>query len=263
MKLSSIFSIAIVLAACTVASADILLTNVTVYTQNFNTMSALTNGSTSTLMPADWSFIESGGGANTTYATSDGGTTTGNTFSLGTNLATDRALGQIDITGVSAVSTIFGAEFQNAGPQNMTKIKSITYTGEQWRNGTATAADRLDFQYSLDATSLTTGFWNDLNTLDFTSPVFAGGAAALDGNLAANQTFKSLPKTAFASPVAPGGTFWIRWVSSDQGTGTDDALGIDNFSIQAIPEPSSIALCSLIFGAMGIGLVRRRRRVAS
>ena len=39
----------------------------------------------------------------------------------------------------------------------------IAYTGEQWRNGNTAAArdDRLDFQYSTDATSLTTGAWTE------------------------------------------------------------------------------------------------------
>ena len=41
---------------------------------------------------------------------------------------------------------------------------AISYTGEQWRLGqvdTGRAADRLDFQLSTNATSLTTGTWTD------------------------------------------------------------------------------------------------------
>jgi hypothetical protein len=40
----------------------------------------------------------------------------------------------------------------------------ISYTGEQWRLGqiaAGRAADRLDFQLSTDALSLSTGTWTD------------------------------------------------------------------------------------------------------
>ena len=46
----------------------------------------------------------------------------------------------------------------------------------------------MDFQYSLNATSLTTGNWIDVNALDFTAPVTTAVTGALDGNLGANRT---------------------------------------------------------------------------
>ena len=48
---------------------------------------------------------------------------------------------------------------------------TVQYTGEQWRLGAADAnIDRLDFQYSTDATSLTSGTYVNVDQLDFVSP---------------------------------------------------------------------------------------------
>lgn len=259
MRLFTLFSVALLLAACSVARADILLTNYSIYTQDFNT---LASAATSSLMPADWSFSETGVSANGTYTAGTGSSATADTYSFGAAASTERALGEL--TAASLTST-FGAEFQNAGNVDMTKIKLLSYTGEQWRLGAAGRTDALDFQYSLNATSLTTGTWFDINLLDFIAPVTTGTAGSRDGNLAINQSFVSFsgpPSFDLAAAVAPGGTFWIRWSPRDA-TSADDGLGIDNFTIQAIPEPSSIALCGLAIGAFGIGLVRRRRRKAS
>ena len=58
-----------------------------------------------------------------------------------------------------------------------------------WRAGVTNrnAADRLDFQLSTDATSLTTGTWVDYDSLDFNSPNINATAGALNGNSAGNQ----------------------------------------------------------------------------
>ena len=46
---------------------------------------------------------------------------------------------------------------------------------------------QLDFQYSLDATSLTTGTWVNVNALDFLTPNTAT-VGAKDGNAVGNRT---------------------------------------------------------------------------
>jgi hypothetical protein len=255
MRFASVLSVAVLLAAVTVASADISLTNYSIYTQDFDTLA--TSG-TSSLTPTDWSFVEGGISGNTTYAAGDGGLTTANTYSLGTGTATDRAFGEL--TATSVVSTI-GAEFQNTGSATMTKILSLSYRGEQWRLSLTGRNDGMDFQISTDATSLTSGTWTNVNALDFTAPLSTGTLGAKDGNASGNFVNISTGKFSLPNPVASGGTFWIRWVPRDV-TGTDDAIGIDDFSIQAIPEPSSFALCGLVVGALGISLVRRRKKVA-
>ncbi|MGE5521139.1 MAG: T9SS type A sorting domain-containing protein, partial [Candidatus Dadabacteria bacterium] len=89
--------------------------------------------------------------------------------------------------------------------------------------------DQINFQYSLDATSLTTGNWTNLDALNFSSPVSNGITGALDGNAAANSKFITAAIRNISLPA--GATFWIRWTDVDA-TSSDDGLAIDNLSIK-------------------------------
>ncbi|PTS73932.1 hypothetical protein DBR17_17575, partial [Sphingomonas sp. HMWF008] len=202
--------------------AAISLSSSNAYTQNFDTLA--NSGTANSTLPAGWAFAESGSGANAAYAAGTGSDTGGNTYSFGSTGSTDRALG-----GLQSGSTIptFGAEFTNSSAQSITSLL-IAYTGEQWRLGAANRTDRLDFQISLNATSLTTGTWTDVNALDFTAPTQVGTVGALDGNAAANRT--AISSTITGLNIAAGQTFWIRWVDLNA-TGSDDGLGIDDFSL--------------------------------
>ena len=82
----------------------------------------------------------------------------------------------------------------------------IAYTGEQWRLGTASRADRIDFEYSTDATTLSNGTWTGVDTLDFTSP-FTTTTGALDGNAAANRT--AISSTISSLNIPAGATFGV------------------------------------------------------
>ncbi|HLA64740.1 MAG TPA: T9SS type A sorting domain-containing protein, partial [Rhodothermales bacterium] len=98
--------------------------------------------------------------------------------------------------------------------------------------------DRMDFQFSLDATSLTTGNWVDIDALDFTNPIKTNATAtALNGNLAANRTAISL--TIPSLSIANGATVWIRWNDIDA-TGADDGLAVDDFSLTALASPPPV-----------------------
>jgi Lamin Tail Domain len=141
--------------------------------------------------------------------------------------STERALGGLQS---GAVIPTFGASFTNNTGSVITAL-NIGYTGEQWRLGTAARPDRLDFQYSTDATSLTTGTWTDADTLDFTAPITAGTAGALDGNAAANRT--SINSSISALSISTSSNFWIRW-NDLNATGADDGLAIDDFSISTV-----------------------------
>lgn len=192
------------------------------YTEDFNNLSS--SGPSSTV-PTGWAFSESGTGANSLYSTSTGTSTTGDTYSYGALNASDRAFGGLQ--SGSLIPTI-GAQFQNNTGVTITTLP-ISYTGEQWRLGATGRVDRMDFQYSTNATSLTTGTWTDVNSLDFTAPITSGTVGALDGNNPTNQTAVSFTITGLS--IANGTTFWIRWTDFNA-TGSDDGLGIDNFSIQ-------------------------------
>jgi predicted extracellular nuclease len=191
------------------------------YSQDFNSLAA--TGTSSTL-PAGWFFAETGTNANTTYTAGTGSSNAGDTYSFGT-AAADRALGGV-LSG--SLTPTFGAQFINSSGATFTSIQ-VSYTGEQWRLGTAnrTVADRLDFQYSMDATSLSTGTWVNVDTLDFTAPM-AGTVGLRDGNQAANRTTISFT---FTDLTLPDGTpFWIRWTDFNA-SGADDGLAVDDFVI--------------------------------
>lgn len=192
-------------------------------TENFDT---LASSGTSSVVPAGWYFSESGTNANTTYTAGNGSGTSGDTYSFGTTASSERAFGGLQ--SGSLIPTI-GACFTNNTGGTITNL-SVSYTGEEWRLGTAARTDRMDFQYSLDATSLTTGTWVDVNALDFITPNTAT-TGAKDGNAAGNRTALSQPVSGLSVPN--GASFWIRWTDLNA-SGSDDGLSVDDFSLTAV-----------------------------
>ena len=195
------------------------------YTQDFDT---LANTGTSSVVPVGWDFSESGTNADTTYTAGTGSSNEGDTYSFGATGSAERGFGGLRS---GTLVPMVGASFTNNTGSTITQL-AISYTGEQWRlgqNTTGRAADRLDFQLSTNATSLTTGAWTDYNALDFTSPVLAGTVGALNGNVSPNRTAVSFAITGLSIPN--GGSFWIRWADSDLSPGSDDGLAVDDFSL--------------------------------
>lgn len=188
--------------------------------QSFDTL-AVTG--TSSLLPVGWAFVETGTNANATYTAGTGSTTAGDTYSLGASGSSERAFGGL-LSG-SLTPTVGGC-FRNDAGTAINQI-AVAYTGEQWRLGTAGRADRSDFQWSLDATSLTTGTWTDADTLDFASPTATGATGALDGNAAPNR---SALAANLAVPLPAGAVLWIRFADFNA-SGADDALAVDDFSL--------------------------------
>jgi predicted extracellular nuclease len=218
----------LLLAAAALLPAQVSLTTQgSAYTQNFDT---LANSATGTALPAGWLFLETGANANAIYTAGTGSSNSGDTYSFGAAASTERALGGLQS---GSLTPTIGASFTNNTGGTITSL-DIAYTGEQWRLGTASRVDRLDFQYSTNATTLATGTWTDVNQLDFTAPVTAIPLGALNGNTAANRTAISFTITGLN--IAPGATFYIRWNSFD-GSGADDGLAVDDFSLT--PQGSS------------------------
>jgi hypothetical protein len=224
-------------------------------TENFD---SLANTGTSSTLPPGWAFNETGTSNDGLYTAGAGTSTTGDTYSFGTGTSTDRALGSVRTgTLVSA----FGAQFTNATGGIITDL-AILYTGEQWRMGASGREDRLDFAISLNASSLTTGTWTDVNALDFIAPINTGSARSLDGNAAANQSLIS--HTITGLNLAPGASLWLRWSDFDA-TGADDGLAIDNFSLTAVQQPAQgvpdhLPLASFAFVAIGVLCTRSAMR---
>jgi predicted extracellular nuclease len=201
------------------------------YSQNFNTLissgnTTWTNGTTL----SGWSSSRSGSG--TTIVANDGNSNSGNLYSYGSTSDTDRALGSVGSGNVAAGSFFWGARFFNDTGSTISTLY-INYAGEQWRNSAA-AAQTVDFQYQLGATSLTSGTWTDFNPLDFTSPVTGGSAAALNGNLSTNRTLLSGSLSGLS--LAPGQEIWLRWSDPDH-SGSDHGLAIDDVQVSINPLP--------------------------
>jgi len=204
-----------------VRSQQISLTG-SAYSQDFNTL-ALTG--TSSVLPNGWYLLETGSNANTLYTAGSGSGTSGDTYSFGAASSTERALGSLQS---GSLVPVFGAYFINNTGSVITSLK-ISFKGEQWRMGTAGRADLLDFQYSLDAASLGTGTWADVNSLDFSSPVTTGTVGALDGNATGNQ--QALNHTISGLSIPNGASFFIRW-NDFNATSSDDCLAVDDFTLE-------------------------------
>ena len=160
------------------AAGSISLTAVgSAYTQDFDTLANAAASTMNTLTINGWELTETGGGTrdNEQYAVDTGGSGTGDTYSYGSAAATDRALGGLQS---GTLIPVIGASFTNSTGGPITSL-DVAYTGEQWRIGNTSTArdDRIDFQYSIDATSLTAGTWVDVNPLDFTNLVKTAATA--------------------------------------------------------------------------------------
>ena len=195
--------------------------------QDFNSLAAA--GSSASL-PDGWYLYEIDTNANTEYAADDGTLNSGNTYSYGASGNAERAFGTL-LSG-SLESTI-GAQLRNDTALALSEI-AVSYTGEQWRLGALGRVDRLDAQYSLDATGLDNGTWTDIDTLDLVAPVQAGTLGALDGNAAANRVAVSASITGLN--LAPAATLWVRWVDFNP-SGIDDGLAIDDISFAVAGDP--------------------------
>lgn len=217
------------------------------YYQSFDSLAAT---GTSSSLPSGFFMSESGSNANTTYTAGTGSSGTGDTFSFGATGETDRALGGL-LSG--SLIPLFGGCIVNRSDQPITWI-SMTYVGEQWRLGSAGRADRLDFQYSSDATSLNSGTWVDDNELDFIAPITTGSARALDGNTGG----VGLSKTFTTLNIPVNGQFWFRWTDFNA-SGADDGLAIDDFNIKVpVVSAADTFISGRVLNQLGNGIANTK-----
>lgn len=227
MKKYGIIILAILISYSPVTFTQISITATGTYSQDFN---ALADTGSSSILPVNWYLNESGSNADNQYTAGTGSSTGGDTYSFGSEESQERALG-----GVGAASLIpsFGAHLINSTGETI-NLLHISYTGEQWRVGATDRIepDKLDFQYSLDAASLSDGNWIDVDLLDFSSPVLNTNSGARDGNLPENQRSISYAITGLSIP--DGSEFWIKWIDENI-SGSDDGLAIDDLEIDLNP----------------------------
>ena len=246
----------IVLASLSYAQVSLTALN-TAYTQNFDGLAnsgtgtgiSTTTGSSgskvvSVTFPAGslsgWYFVESTSNADGSYTAGTGSSPTGDTYSYGASASTERALGSI---ASSNLLSRYGAQFTNNTGNTIDQL-DISYVGEEWRFDPArgtTIKDQITFEYSTDATSLTTGTWTAVTALLYETTNLTGTVGTRNGNDAAYRT--SLSNTITGINIATGQTFWIRFVDVNV-SGTDDGLAIDDFSLT--PKNSTLSAIDVL-----------------
>jgi hypothetical protein len=200
------------------------------------------------------------------------GAGTGNTgafMSFGSSASTERALGSVGSTTIANQPTgtppandtrvLMALRLTNSTSDVLTEF-TVTYDGEQWRDGGNTAPpppEVMLFDYSLAATAPQTGVFIAVPALDFTSPVNVntGSGAAVDGNVAGRVN--NITATVTGITWLPGTDLWLRW-NDPQRLGNDHGMAIDDveFSAQGIPEPGTVCLAGI--AALGALSLRRR-----
>jgi uncharacterized protein len=229
------------------------------YSQNFNSLA--TNGtanvwSDNVTLPG-WYAQATNALISADYRADSGTSTTGDLYSYGSSGSPERAFGSL-ASGTSG-NIAFGLRLQNDTGSALTDI-TVSYTGEQWRNGGNTNAQSLAFSYRISASPITspdahgTLVWTPFAPLTFTSPTVGSTATALDGNLPANRTFLSSILTDVT--LNPGEELFLRWFDLND-TGNDHGLAVDDITVSAtaVPEPSSMVL-----GLIGLGFLLARRK---
>lgn len=269
-KLFVIFACA---GAMAIASqAQVLLSGGLTYSQNFDSLASSTttttvpwadnstlpgwyasrayvSGTTSAFGPFTWTSYRVAGGENNSGAIYSFGTN-------GVNPITDRALGSI--SSGTPKTNVFGIRIKNDTASAVSTI-TVSYTGEEWRNGGNTAVQTLAFSYGtssvgfaspIDTAAEPNGGWTGVAGLNFNTPIVGATAGVLDGNDPANRTVFS-PTVLTGVTLNPGDEIFLRWRDIDD-SGNDHGFGIDDFSVSfsVVPEPSTVALAGLGFIAL-------------
>lgn len=185
------------------------------YFQNFNTATAT--------VPTGWAYSESGDNANTSFSSGTGTIATGDTYFFGT--ANNWAFG--GLRSLNLIPTI-GVKFRNLTGGTINQI-TVSYTGETWRVGTVDRSDRLEFEYSFDAYSLTTGSWEKFSDLNYQNPGQAMGNGSIQHTANISATINDLE-------ILHGKSFWFRWIDFNA-SGADDGMAVNNFSIDEVALP--------------------------
>ena len=140
---------------------------------------------------------------------------------------------------------------------------TVSFNGEQWRNSgnPSLAQQTMVLEYGFGTTFAAVSSWTTPGgNFDWASPVATATAGAVDGNAAGLVNNRGGTVTGLS--WADTDTLWIRWIERND-SDNDHGLAIDDFSITAVPEPTTWA--GLIFGGLfcGTQVIRRYRAGAS
>lgn len=185
----------------------------------------------------------------------------------------EKALGSIGSTTVAAngANMYMGFHLTNGSGKTLNSF-TVTYNGEEWRDGQGTTGETLSFDYSLDATDNNwagqqavgdpAAAFTAVPALNFTAPVVAGtGTSGTPVNGNVEGRVSDITATISGINWAPGTDLWLRWADPQLASLADDGLAIDDVrfsAVSTVPEPTGLALLAL--GAVGLAGGRRRVR---
>jgi hypothetical protein len=154
-------------------------------------------------------------------------------FALPNAASAEKAIGAVGATTLAGNgdATFMGLQLINDTGTTLNRF-TLTFDGEQWRDGVA--SETLFFDFS---TSSTDGSWfspaavvTPVSALNFVAPVNAG-EAGVDGNVAGRVADITATVTNFT--WGPGEELWLRWSDIQDSAGSDDGLAIDNVRFTA------------------------------
>lgn len=209
----------------------------TYYTEDFDGMvndySAVADFTT---LPNGWYAHEVGGNANQLYQVAYGEYAGGNLYSYGDSASTERAFGSVGSGSVTHSHR--GVAYINTTSTVIENVE-VSFTGEMWRQGRpdrTTGPDTLHFSYAINANDIAQGAYQDLDLLNFYSPVTNGTLSTpMNGNAIENKT--DVLAVIGNLSLQPMDTLWVRWTDFNSAS-FDDGLAIDDFSIAAISTAS-------------------------
>jgi hypothetical protein len=232
------------------------------YSENFDSM-----GAAGTAPPVGWTvYTGPTGSANSTWTSSIPGAGVAAMVLAPTPLTATAAPGGNNNNGFNAAAltgpasdrvlataptTVSGAALQLALTNNTgAALGGIGLSFDTVRYTTTSSANELPgywLFYSLDGSS-----WTNVASL---SPTLATVPNSTGVTPAATMF-------SFATAVAQGGTFYLRWVDDNaQQTSPDQIIGLNNVQVSAVPLPATLPLLLGAMGGLGT-LLRRRRNIA-
>jgi hypothetical protein len=158
----------------------------------------------------------------------------------------DKTLGSAS-SGTPA-NIAYGVRFTNDTGEALTNF-SISYTGEQWRNGGNTSTQSLVFSYRIDSAITSSdpanvASWTAVSALNFASPTVGTTGGALDGNESTNRTqISNVLLSGFV--LFQGQEIFVRWLDAND-AGNDHGLGIDNLVVSFQTNETAVTTAPVI-----------------
>ncbi|MFN7676616.1 beta strand repeat-containing protein, partial [Flavobacterium sp.] len=207
----------------------------TPYQQNFDGLGTATfNLTDNSSITGVYALRAAGNATPNVFTAGTGSSNSGSFYNFGSTGAADRALGSAGSSGTGTLQ--YGVRLKNNTGVAIASL-TITYTGEQWRNGGNTASQPLTFDYRQAATVTSlTGTFTTVAALTFNTPTNTATAAALDGNNAANRAVLTSVVTV---NIPIGEEIMLRWTDIND-SGNDHGVAIDDLSV----TPTAAVVCT-------------------